>query len=254
MPIAACRRPTTQCSVNIPIDPSTPVRRRPPTNADPMSSPKTVASFAGRTAAGDHSISVAAPQTALARKIPTNLAAKPTTAFDAKWGQFLITPAYSPGWCTRASDCSSIRQACRHGAANSEREPWKELGREVSAKPLIGLAPNHARAYIALGMACLWSYRIGPSLAHFERRGRSTTISSTRSPAAPDGIDERSDLPGPIGAFLPRLAPVCRKDERSGAKLFLVERCRLTARARVTSGFGTKLRTSALQQFVRYPR
>jgi hypothetical protein len=58
-----------------------------------MSSPKTVASFAGRTVAGDHSISVAAPQTALARKIPTNLAAKPTTAFDAKWGQFLITPA-----------------------------------------------------------------------------------------------------------------------------------------------------------------
>jgi tetratricopeptide (TPR) repeat protein len=40
---------------------------------------------------------------------------------------------------------------------------------ERAALRAIDLAPNHARAYMALGMACLGSYRIGPSLAHFER-------------------------------------------------------------------------------------
>ena len=32
------------------------------------------------------------------------VAAKPTAAFDAKWGNFVIDPAFSLGWSTRASD------------------------------------------------------------------------------------------------------------------------------------------------------
>ena len=45
MSMASGRRPTAQCSVNIPIDPSTPVHRRPPTNADPRSRPSCTSSL-----------------------------------------------------------------------------------------------------------------------------------------------------------------------------------------------------------------
>ena len=32
------------------------------------------------------------------------IVAEPTAAFDAKWGEFLITPVLSPGWFSRAFD------------------------------------------------------------------------------------------------------------------------------------------------------
>ena len=35
------------------------------------------------------------------------IAAKPTTAFDARWGQFLITPDFLPSWSTRVYEAFS---------------------------------------------------------------------------------------------------------------------------------------------------
>jgi hypothetical protein len=50
------------------------------------------------------------------RSLDETIAAKPTAAFDAKWGQFVITPAFStPTGFTRASDALRINAAaCVH--------------------------------------------------------------------------------------------------------------------------------------------
>ena len=43
------------------------------------------------------------------RSLDETIAAKPTAAFDAKWGQFVITPAFfTPTGFTRASDALRI--------------------------------------------------------------------------------------------------------------------------------------------------
>jgi hypothetical protein len=47
-------------------------------------------------------------RTGQGRSLDETIAAKPTAAFDAKWGQFVITPAFSPDWFTRASDALRI--------------------------------------------------------------------------------------------------------------------------------------------------
>ena len=45
------------------------------------------------------------------------VAAKPTAAYDAKWGQFVIDPPFSPSWFTKASEDKARSEPTQHSSA-----------------------------------------------------------------------------------------------------------------------------------------